>query len=424
MESRDQGACGKVLRINRVVGLFAGVAGLELGLESAGFSTIAFAENDPHASAVLAEHFPQVPNRGDVSSLVDLPVAEIVTAGFPCQDLSPAGRLGGIHGGKSGLVEHVFRLLGKMPVRPKWLLFENVPFLLSFDGGSGMWWLTRQLESLNCVWAYRVVDTQAFGLPQRRRRLYLLASETADPRSVLFADLVEASLPKFDGSQACGFYWTEGNRGLGWAVDAIPPLKVASGVGIIAPPGVWLPHGGKIVIPSIGDAEAFQGFARGWTSPAEREPRGARARWRLVGNAVSVPTATWIGRRLIEPGTWDDSGSERIDADRPWPKAGWGSKGVRYAVYCSEWPVAAPRSGLSSIMAGDAAELSLRATRGFMTRLVNSRLKVEAPFKRDLQSHVERLQLAQTHAVHKPPDEGHEKPRQPLREKLEVEPLP
>jgi DNA (cytosine-5)-methyltransferase 1 len=409
---------------NTVVGLFAGIGGFELGLEAAGFSTIAFAEKDSHASAVLAERFPQVPNLGDVSTLIDLPAADVVTAGFPCQDLSPAGRLGGIHGGKSGLVEHVFRLLGTMPIRPTWLLFENVPFLLNFDSGSGMRWLTEQLESLNCVWAYRIVDSQAFGLPQRRRRLYILASGTADPRSVLFADAAEPALPKFDGTQACGFYWTEGNRGLGWAVDAVPPLKVASGLGIIAPPGVWLPQERKIVTPSISDAEAFQGFDRGWTSPAASEPRGDRARWRLVGNAVSVPAAIWIGQRLIEREAWGDLHSERIGADRLWPKAGWGCKGTRYAVFSSEWPVAAPRKGLSSTISSDASELSLRAASGFMARLMNSTLNVQASFKRDLKSHVESLQLAGTHAVHKPPDESYEKPRQPVREELEVKPFP
>lgn len=409
---------------NNVIGLFAGVGGFELGLEAAGFHTTALAETDQHAAAVLADRLPQVPNLGDVSTLAALPAAEVVTAGFPCQDLSPAGRLGGIRGGKSGVVEHVFRLLSKMLVRPTWLLFENVPFLLNFDGGSGMRWLTEQLESLNCIWAYRVVDTQSFGLPQRRRRLYVLASGIADPRSVLFTDVVEPAPPKFDGSQACGFYWTEGNRGLGWAVDAVPPLKVASGLGIIAPPGVWLPQEGKIVTPSISDAEAFQGFYRGWTSPAACEPRGDRARWRLVGNAVSVPAAIWIGQRLVEPGAWDSSHSERIGADRPWPKAGWGCKGTRYAVFSSEWPVAAPRKGLSSTISSDASELSLRAASGFMARLMNSTLNVQASFKRDLKSHVERLQLARTHAVHKPPDEGYEKPRQPVREELEVKPFP
>lgn len=409
---------------NTVVGLFAGVAGFELGLEAAGFATIAFAENDSHASAVLAKRFPQVPNLGDVSTLVSLPAAEIVTAGFPCQDLSPAGRLGGIRGVKSGLVEHVFRLLGKMPVRPTWLLFENVPFLLNFDGGSGMRWLTEQLESLNCTWAYRVVDTQAFGLPQRRRRLYVLASGIADPRLVLFADVVEPAFPKFDGRQACGFYWTEGNRGLGWAIDAIPPLKVASGLGIVAPPGVWLPTQNKFVTPSIGDAEGFQGLPRDWTLPAEREPCGYRARWRLVGNAVSVPVTTWIGRRLIEPGSWHQSASVKLDADRPWPKAGWGHKGVRYAVASSEWPIAARRRALSATIMDDATELSLRAARGFMNRLLNSSLKVEAEFKRDLQRHVEKLQSPPGNAVDEAANASHQRSGQPIREGVEVEPIP
>ena len=409
---------------NTVVGLFAGVAGFELGLEAAGFSTIAFADNDSHASAVLAERFPQVPNLGDVSTLVDLPTVDVITAGFPCQDLSPAGQLRGIHGGKSGLVDHVFRLLDKMQARPIWLLFENVPFLLNFDRGSGMHWLTQRLEGLGYTWAYRVVDTQAFGLPQRRRRLYVLASAVADPRPVLFADNAAAVLAKFDGSQACGFYWTEGNRGLGWAVDAIPPLKVASGLGIVASPAVWLPNQYKIVTPLIGDAEVLQGLPRGWTSPAERMPRGDRARWRLVGNAVSVPVATWIGERLFKPGEWDLLRSQSLGDGQPWAKAGWGHKGSRYSVISCEWPIAAPRRSLSTTVSHTAPELSLRAARGFMKRLLNSTLNVEAAFKRDLQRHVQRLEPPPADAVDKAPNASHQRSGQPIREGVEVEPLP
>src|SRR5262249_35645490 len=132
----------------------------------------------------------------------------------PCQDLSQAGRTAGISGANSGLVGEVFRLLDGMKDGPRWLLLENVPNMLKLHGGGAMTFLRRRLEGMGYRLAYRTIDTRAFGLPQRRLRILLLASRTDDPCSVLFAD--DAGERTFDeGAAACGFYWTEGSTGLG-----------------------------------------------------------------------------------------------------------------------------------------------------------------------------------------------------------------
>src|SRR5690606_34087803 len=138
--------------------------------------------------------------------------------------------------------------------------------------------------------------------PQRRRRVYLLASLEGDPRTVLFADEAgPAAEPKLNGHQvACGLYWTEGIRGLGWAVDAVPTLTGGSTVGIPSAPAILLPNG-NVVLPDIRDAERLQGFPADWTKPAEKVARPG-VRWKLVGNAVSVLAAEWIGRRMVKPG--------------------------------------------------------------------------------------------------------------------------
>lgn len=104
----------------------------------------------------------------------------MVSAGFPCQDLSQAGRTVGIDGSRSGLVDHAFRLVRRTQ-GPRWLLLENIPFMLKLDRGRAMRHLTAELEDMGYRWAYRVVDTRAFGLPQRRQRVILLASRTEDP---------------------------------------------------------------------------------------------------------------------------------------------------------------------------------------------------------------------------------------------------
>ncbi|MEY4551587.1 MAG: hypothetical protein RL685_7782, partial [Pseudomonadota bacterium] len=284
----------------RSAGLFAGIGGIELGLGRSGHQTELLCECDPGASAVLGERFPGVRLHADVRTLERLPRGiELLSAGFPCQDLSQAGRTAGISGARSGLVHEVFRLLRvrKIP----WLLIENVPFMLQLGRGEALAVILSELESLGYRWAYRVVNSRAFGLPQRRLRVYLVAAREADPRTVLFAD--EAGPPPAQDVQerpACGFYWTEGIRGLGWAEDGVPTLKGGSSLGIPSPPAIVLPDG-RVVTPDIRDAERLQGFAADWTLPAQTAVRRGQ-RWKLVGNAVTVDVAAWIGERLRNPG--------------------------------------------------------------------------------------------------------------------------
>src|SRR5262245_47647388 len=120
----------------RVAGLFAGIGGIELGLQTAGLRSTLLCEIDTGARCVLEAHFPDVPIESDVKHLRSLPAIDVLAAGFPCQDLSQAGRTAGIRGKHSGLVDHVFRLLKK--AKPKWLLIENVSFMLQLQRGRAM----------------------------------------------------------------------------------------------------------------------------------------------------------------------------------------------------------------------------------------------------------------------------------------------
>ena len=110
------------------VGLFAGIGGLELGFRQAGASTKLLCEVWPPAQAVLQERFPGVPLWSDVGNLPELPEADVVSAGFPCTDLSQAGRMAGIQGEASGLVKHLFALL--KDAHPRWVVIENVRNML------------------------------------------------------------------------------------------------------------------------------------------------------------------------------------------------------------------------------------------------------------------------------------------------------
>jgi DNA (cytosine-5)-methyltransferase 1 len=267
--------------------------------------------------------------------------------------------------------------------------------MLQLDRGNAMRFLVDSLEAIGFSWAYRIVDSRAFGLPQRRQRVIMLASRTRDPRTVLFADDMTqpADLPD-TGNLACGFYWTEGTRGLGWAVDAIPTLKGGSGLGIPSPPAIRLPNGRGIVTPDIRDAERLQGFPPDWTAPGvDSTRRSEGARWKMVGNAVSVPVAEWLGCRLRQPAEAVESAHVDLP-DSGWPTAAAGIEGRRYQIKVSRWPVRLPREHLDTFLQFEPRPLSQRATAGFLSRAEASRLRFPQGFLHAVRAHLERVRLA------------------------------
>ncbi len=367
------------------MGLFAGIGGIEVGLHAAGHHPVLLCEIDPAARDVLREHFPAVPLVPDVRELAAIPDAGICAAGFPCQDLSQAGRTAGIRGRNSGLVAEVFRLVEKSNTR--WLLLENVPFMLQLDRGAAMRFLTTSLESLGFRWAYRVVDTRAFGLPQRRQRVILLASRTDDPREILLVGSEREPTWPDPSEVACGFYWTEGIRGLGWAVDAIPTLKGGSTIGIPSAPAIRFPDG-LIATPDLRDAERLQGFDPDWTAPACRAGRRPGVRWKLVGNAVSVPVARWVGQRLLDPKPYDAGDDEMLRVGAPWPKAAWGADGLVMRAAVSGWPERQEYQHLADFLRYDPVPLSERAASGFLRRAGESSLNFPDGLLRDVAAHL------------------------------------
>lgn len=376
----------------KVAGLFAGIGGIELGFKRAlgdAVETELLCEWWEPAQRVLGTRFAGVEVHPDVRRLRDLPEAlDVLAAGFPCTDLSQAGRTAGIRGEQSGLVAHVFEMLrqrARNGLKLPTLVIENVPNMLTLDRGEAMRYLVGEIEELGYEWAYRVVDSRFTGTPQRRRRVLLVASVDLDPCSVLFADNA-TERPVTDFAQdAFGFYWTEGRGGLGWAQDAVPTLKGGSTIGIASPPAVWLPSadiGRAIVVPSVADGEALQGFPRGWTD-VEMEFAPARrlgTRWKLVGNAVTVDVASWLARRLASPGEVACE-SESLVGTR-WPNAAAGRSGDVRRVFASEFPVHNPyRHLLDVVDAGSAQPLSARAVAGFHSRLLRGKLGQHPGFR-------------------------------------------
>lgn len=374
----------------KVAGLFAGIGGLELGLAAAGHRSLMLCEIWEPARAVLSARFPDASIETDVVELEGLPEdTELVVAGFPCQDLSQAGLTAGIGGKRSGLVGHVFRLLDEK--RSPWVVLENVSFMLHLDGGRGLRTLVEAFEDRGYRWAYRVVNSLGF-LPQRRERVLFVATTTdVDPAGVILVDdVAPRPAPTSLATHAHGFYWTEGIRGLGWAPDAIPTLKNGSTVGIASPPAILLPDG-TAVTPDIRDAERLQGFEADWTEPAVRAGR-ASMRWSLVGNAVTVPVAQWLGDRLANPGYYELARDRDLARSGRWPKAARFDGRERRAVDIGMFPVWRDRPPLADFLQFAGKPLSARATRGFLSRTDRSGLRFVPGFLDRLRRHLHRME--------------------------------
>jgi len=358
----------------KVASLFSGIGGFEIGLARAGHKTVMFCEIDPAACAVLSAKFPGVEIHNDIRTLKSLPRnVQLVTSGFPCQDLTPVGRTAGALGDNSALVFEAFRLVEK--ARPDFVLLENVPFMLRLDRGAAIDIIVSELEFLGYKWAYRIIDVAAFGIPQRRPRVFVLGSRTVDPRTVLLAgDRKSRSGEEKRTQTGHGFYWTEGNRGIGWGNGCIPALKGGSSIGIPSSPAVIL-SSGEIVTPHICDAERLQGFPRHWTAPAAKTSKPS-VRWRLLGNAVNVRIASWIGERLRKSVEYDPPDDDALLRDHDsWPNAAYNVGEGRYKTASDSFPVRYKTASINEFLKFRGKTLSARATAGVLLRIEESSLR-------------------------------------------------
>ena len=168
----------------RVLDLFAGIGGFSLGLERAGgFETVAFCEIEPFPRKVLAKHWPKVPQYEDVRELTgdrlaaDGIAVDVITGGFPCQDISTAGKQAGISDGtRSGLWSEIARLVGE--IRPRYVIVENVAALLSGPSEQRGGWFGRVLGDLAALRydaEWHCIPASAVGAHHRRDRIWIVA---------------------------------------------------------------------------------------------------------------------------------------------------------------------------------------------------------------------------------------------------------
>src|SRR5690606_11146989 len=130
----------------KVGSLFAGIGGFDLAAERVGMKVAWQSELDPHASRVLAHHWPGVPNLGDIHDITEPPAVDVLTGGFPGQDYSVAGNRAGLAGDRGALWWQMHRIVAQL--RPTWVVGENVPGLLSSRGGADFETIVRSLTEL------------------------------------------------------------------------------------------------------------------------------------------------------------------------------------------------------------------------------------------------------------------------------------
>ena len=171
----------------KVLSLFSGVGGFDLGLEAAGMQTIYQCEWDKHATNILNRHWPHVPKWGDITTLTAQEILrhgqqpDVVAWGSPCQDLSVAGKRAGLSGERSGLFHEGIRLIKELRKEtnneyPRISIWENVAGAMSSNGGADFGEVLNEMaEAGAMVIEWAILDAQHFGVPQRRRRVFVIA---------------------------------------------------------------------------------------------------------------------------------------------------------------------------------------------------------------------------------------------------------
>jgi DNA (cytosine-5)-methyltransferase 1 len=152
----------------------SGIEAATVAWHPLGWSASSFAETAPFPSALLQHHYPSVPNRGDVSAFHDWPDAtvDVLVGGTPCQSFSVAGLRAGLADPRGNLALTYLAIADRY--RPRWLVWENVPGVLSSSDGRDFGAFLGALAALGYGFAYRVLDAQYFGLAQRRPRVFVV----------------------------------------------------------------------------------------------------------------------------------------------------------------------------------------------------------------------------------------------------------
>lgn len=299
----------------RYLSIFSGIEAASVAWRPLGWEPVAFCEVDDFCSEVLRQRFPDVPNLGDIGKVDWGGVVgrhgrpDVVVGGSPCTSFSIAGDRTGLQGESRLLYEYI-RAVGE--VRPSWFVFENVPAILqSRDNPFGQ--LVSAMADIGYQdLAWRVLDAAGFGVPQRRRRVFLVgrlgdgyrAAEVLLDPGLLRRDPQEAGAARQEASQGDGGRPARGLRVMASGQahseigeDLCPTMSARQ---YKDPPILF--DGGHPRRLTPEECEALMGLPRGWTRIAWRgkspEDCPSGRRYKAVGNSFAVPVVRWIGEGI------------------------------------------------------------------------------------------------------------------------------
>lgn len=281
--------------------LCSGIEGAAVAFSPLGWELAFSSEIDEFCCAVLATRYPGVPNYGDIEQATSLPAVDAIVSGTPCQSFSVNGKRAGMDDPRGRLALRFAEILRRE--HPKWIIWENVPGVLSSNGGRDFGAFLGTLVQLGYGFAYRVLDAHFFGVPQRRRRLFVVGryGSASHAAAVLFerpSCRCHVAAPREvrerrDGVQPVAketlYGWT-GDETPKFGVECCPTLRAyqgGEGVGVI----------GESIFRrlTIEEWELLQGFPPGYT---DIDGASDAARRRAIGNAFCVPVMRWIGQRV------------------------------------------------------------------------------------------------------------------------------
>ena len=301
----------------------SGIEAASVAWHPLGWKPAFFSEIEAFPRAVLSHHFPEVPLHGDFTTIQagDYRPIDLLVGGTPCQSFSIAGLRKGLDDDRGNLALEYLRLADRL--RPQWLVWENVPGVLSSNGGRDFGAFLGGLVELGYGFAYRVLDAQFFGVAQRRRRVFVVgyAGDWRPAAAVLFERHSLSGHPAPSRAAGQGPAGTIGASSGDWSRDnigeALVPFdttQITSAANFSHPrpgdPCHPLTSGGhppsiastlcvRRLIPT--ECERLQGFPDGWTQvPYREKPASDGPRYKALGNSMAVPVMAWIGRRIAE----------------------------------------------------------------------------------------------------------------------------
>jgi DNA (cytosine-5)-methyltransferase 1 len=280
--------------------LFSGAGGFELGFDKAGIDTVLQAENNRDCVTILHRHWPEREKIFDVRK-VTTGNPDLIYGGFPCQDVSIAGSRAGVNGKSSSLWYEFERILRVL--QPRWAVIENVVGLLSSNNGSDFRTILSSLDDIGYDAAWAVLDAQFFGVPQRRRRVFIVAG----PRGKYSGQVLHLC-------ESCHGYSSK-NKKIKiknrpsikdrFRKDNIPrianTLTTSSAISLeyVSQHRIF-PWNGSVRKLTPLEGERLMGWPDDWTRWAYNNfEMTDKQRYKMIGNGVVAPVAEWIGHRLV-----------------------------------------------------------------------------------------------------------------------------